>query len=556
MIFKKAIFFCFLIGISTLIYAQESYKDFYRQMDQLFPNKASIEKAQTKYVHLFRKTENYDYLAFTKIIEIIYIKPKDSTKNLKTAYNLIETTPPNSTAKAVGYYWAAIYLEKSSLGLSRQYLESSIEINRNNNNSFLLSTNYHILGRNYYRNGEYNKALMYFRKALNYFVQNKETTNMSSMYNNFGLTYAKLNNYPMAIKNAEIALDLLNKKGNLVHFEKDFLNNIKVNLGTYYDDIDDDKNAEAYYEQVYQYAKENPGSKQIISKILPRLYNFYLNRPEKLNDLITTITTFLNQDFQNPFNIQILRILQKNAIKNGNIAAIQKYSEQINKYSDLYKSFILKEQRATTEEMNKYLINYMDKEKQITKQREKFNHLVTYFVILLMILLVVYFYKITLLNKKKAQIKNDLLEKEKSIIEERMNNLSINLDIKSKTEKEFLLRLKKLKKEENYDTEEVIKDLYLKISNLLNIDKKQFLEIEKNNSIEDHFKEKITATFPNLSSQEVQLCGYIHLSLSNKEIATLENLTPPTVRVYKTRLKAKLGLSKEQDLENYIKSFY
>ena len=156
----------------------------------------------------------------------------------------------------------------------------------------------------------------------------------------------------------------------------------------------------------------------------------------------------------------------------------------------------------------------------------------------------------------QEKIKNDLLIKEKNIIEERMNNLSLNLEIKSKTEKEFLLRLKKIKKDKNYETEEIIKDLHLSISSLLNIDKKQYLELEKNNKINDSFIQKIKLDFPLLTPQEIQLCGYVHLSLSNKEIALLENITAPSVRVYKTRLKAKLGLSKEQDLETFLKTIY
>ena len=104
--------------------------------------------------------------------------------------------------------------------------------------------------------------------------------------------------------------------------------------------------------------------------------------------------------------------------------------------------------------------------------------------------------------------------------------------------------------------EEIIKDLHLSISGLLNIDRKHEMEVQKKNILNETFMQKLAQDFPDLSPNDLQLCGYIHLSMSNKEIALLQNLTAPSVRVYKTRLKSKLGLTKDQDLEVYLKTKY
>ncbi len=553
---KKIFFICFLMSFFISVFSQKQYKEFYNRFDKIFPNEPVMIKAKEEYYKAFKKNGNSDDLAFSKIIDIIYLTPKDSIQNLKAAYDIINYSSPQTTAKAEGYYWAAIYQEKNSLDLSREYLEKAIKINLKNKNSYLLPKNYHILGRNYYKKGEYQIALGYFRKALNYFTKQNEITQMSSMYNNFGLTYAKMKNYPLAMKNTLIAKNLLEKKQHFLHYENVFLNSIKVNLGTYSYELKDYDNALHYYEEVYQYTKEYPNNKQITSKILTNLYTFYLKNPTKLNDFILWLHNSLDENYESPFNIDILRILQKDAINKGNIKNIQLISQKLNYYEDKHKSFMLREQSETTKELNKYLVNSIENEKLIIKQKEKINYLIFYFILILTLTGSYYLYKINQLNKKKAKIKNDLLIKEKNIIEERMNNLSLNLEIKSKTEKEFLLRLKKIKKDKNYETEEIIKDLHLSISSLLNIDKKQYLELEKNNKINDSFIQKIKLDFPLLTPQEIQLCGYVHLSLSNKEIALLENITAPSVRVYKTRLKAKLGLSKEQDLETFLKTIY
>jgi len=43
-----------------------------------------------------------------------------------------------------------------------------------------------------------------------------------------------------------------------------------------------------------------------------------------------------------------------------------------------------------------------------------------------------------------------------------------------------------------------------------------------------------------LTAYEIRLCAYLHLQLSGKEIATLLNIDPPSVRKAKMRLKKKM----------------
>jgi DNA-binding CsgD family transcriptional regulator len=47
-------------------------------------------------------------------------------------------------------------------------------------------------------------------------------------------------------------------------------------------------------------------------------------------------------------------------------------------------------------------------------------------------------------------------------------------------------------------------------------------------------------------------CAYIFMKRSPKDIATLLNVEPKSIRMSKYRLKQKLGLGKDDDLEDYI----
>lgn len=63
-----------------------------------------------------------------------------------------------------------------------------------------------------------------------------------------------------------------------------------------------------------------------------------------------------------------------------------------------------------------------------------------------------------------------------------------------------------------------------------------------------------THTQAALSATELRYCAYLRMGLSTKEIANLLNIEPHSVRVGKHRLKQKLKLDKDVDLEVFIKN--
>ncbi len=56
-----------------------------------------------------------------------------------------------------------------------------------------------------------------------------------------------------------------------------------------------------------------------------------------------------------------------------------------------------------------------------------------------------------------------------------------------------------------------------------------------------------------LSSIDLRYCAYLYMGLTTKEIANLLNIDPASIRVAKYRLKQKLNLSKEIDLDDFLK---
>lgn len=59
------------------------------------------------------------------------------------------------------------------------------------------------------------------------------------------------------------------------------------------------------------------------------------------------------------------------------------------------------------------------------------------------------------------------------------------------------------------------------------------------------FQQKLKARYPQLTAYDLRLCTYLNSNLTTKEIATLLNITPDSVKKAKHRLRKKLSLHPE-----------
>lgn len=73
-------------------------------------------------------------------------------------------------------------------------------------------------------------------------------------------------------------------------------------------------------------------------------------------------------------------------------------------------------------------------------------------------------------------------------------------------------------------------------------------------TLHEDFNAKLSENFPELTQQERRLATLLRLGFSSKYIATLMNITPKSVEISRYRLRQKLGLSKGDNLVNFIKS--
>lgn len=66
------------------------------------------------------------------------------------------------------------------------------------------------------------------------------------------------------------------------------------------------------------------------------------------------------------------------------------------------------------------------------------------------------------------------------------------------------------------------------------------------------FFERLQTQFPGLSKTEREICAYLKLNLSSKDIAALRNTSLNTINVARHRIRKKLGLDRDDELEAFV----
>lgn len=74
--------------------------------------------------------------------------------------------------------------------------------------------------------------------------------------------------------------------------------------------------------------------------------------------------------------------------------------------------------------------------------------------------------------------------------------------------------------------------------------------------VHSNFLTVLKEKFPNLTTNELQLCAYLRMNLSSKEIAQLMNISVRGVEISRYRLRKKLPLQKDTSLYDYLISIH
>lgn len=157
-----------------------------------------------------------------------------------------------------------------------------------------------------------------------------------------------------------------------------------------------------------------------------------------------------------------------------------------------------------------------------------------------------------ILLKEKSEVEqlNELKLQEIAMKNRELTSLSTNAVQKNELLNTLNDKLKKLEKENGT----TIFELDLLIKNGLNMDADWETYQRHFSSVHPTFFNQLNARHPSLSANDLRVCAYMKMNLSTKEIATLMNITPKSVRMNRYRLKKKMTLSEELEVYTYLNS--
>lgn len=151
-------------------------------------------------------------------------------------------------------------------------------------------------------------------------------------------------------------------------------------------------------------------------------------------------------------------------------------------------------------------------------------------------------------------LKLDKLNQELFHKKQDITKLAMRISQKQEFSNELLHQLDQLKK---YVKPEASKDWHKlgnTIKNRLQTNDEQLLFLDNIEEINQAFFDKLHQHYPNLTKSEQELCGFIRLGLSGKEIANLRSVSPEAVRMGRYRLRKKLSLDSSQDVKKILQA--
>lgn len=161
--------------------------------------------------------------------------------------------------------------------------------------------------------------------------------------------------------------------------------------------------------------------------------------------------------------------------------------------------------------------------------------------------------------EKEHQERINKLEKERLIheINQKRKELA-NTTIVAAKKNEMLMEIQnELNKDETKFANEYRKKFIQKKINKVIKNKDEWKVFETNfNEIHEDFFKVLLNTYPSLTNKDLKLCSYLKMNLASKEIAPLMGISLRGVEIHRYRLRKKMNLDKDINLNNFlIKNF-
>lgn len=571
----KKIVFLLLFQITCFICVfSQGFKNFTAKIDPE-KNLTKLESYKKEELEKFNRTNNKYHLYNVYYIESqMCLNNKDENGSLKKLIWITEDCPNCETEQfAWLYYHLATTLSTYNSGLSIEFALKSIRISRKKNYNDITPWPYSMLGITYYNDKNFIEAKKYFSQARK-FVQPSDTVMSASMLNNIGLCYMNMKQNREAYTFFKRSLKVMESIKKPTSYSQNFKIVVEGNIGTILNHLGKEDEAMKLLEKEIAYNFHNKTYSEAVNPLCELLLLYQKNNSSTdENRIIEKIKFVENLNETNEVAPKLTEALYTYYLQKKKQSEALFYSQKLVSRLKMFSDYINKKSNEQSEIL--YFEKVAHLKKESNAQKKILNYTIsdkkqsqTISVILIVLFLILSVSSGLIIREKNKRSKTDriifeqrkqieinrstILENEIKLKQEKITSLALNLNLKKETEKAFLEKIKEIKRKRNVEVESVLKELQLSVSNLLQIDNKNFINNQESDEENAKFVSVLKEKHPQLTEQELSYCTYFRMNLNSKEIASLNNMASGTIRVYKTKIKAKIGLHVDQNLNEYL----
>ncbi|MGJ8592971.1 MAG: hypothetical protein ACSHXF_10505 [Aquaticitalea sp.] len=420
---------------------------------------------------------------------------------------------------------------------------------------------------------------------------------------NLAFTNANYNvYYPSAINNYGLFFYWHKKEldSALVYFKRayeltkaEFSNHILIgsirdNIADVYVDLHKYEEAQSLYAinfEFYTHVIDEGTNRKDIPRLISAgsqlvMTNIELDRIEDAQAVFDKLEIIVNEQIQanqiSPESrLEYLRTKEKLFFKRNEIDAAYKTSKRIESYADSLREIAAIADSKWQNEfdditVDRVALNFkiaeLEKDSQIKSQRSKLwivGSISSAFIILLLFLFLSrYQHLINSKNKQliaeknleNSKLKVNQLHAEIKSKERDLSDFAINLIQNQEWASGLAAKMEDYKTSEASNKKDLLNDLEQDIKNKITFDQDTKLFFERLDKLSDAFYSQLMTNYPNLSKNEIQLCSLIRLKMDSRSIATLQNITNASLNTSRYRLRKKLELSDDVNLDDFINS--
>jgi DNA-binding CsgD family transcriptional regulator len=414
----------------------------------------------------------------------------------------------------------------------------------------------------YTRQGKYPEAMSMSREVID-ILENKgdKSGTLGLAYTSIGVLYVKQKQNDSAISYFKLALNDFEKSNNEAYLPSAY---IKVGEQEF-------KNKQTeislkYFNKALSIANTTQNKQaQVVS--LTALGDWHLNTDaskaqyyfQKANQIATTLS-------DKTFELKTLQSLIRLNEAQKNYPEIARLQNRIlfikDQFYSLEQEKIVKnlEMQFDVAEKNRKLA-LISKEKEVIKLS---NYLLAICIIILLIAFTGSYFYFKNINKRDQQLLKvkeslvDSLEKQRELEEVQFRN-----DLEHRENQLSGITLHMLQKNE------LLNEIKTAIDNNQPLSEKQLIKMvnqhfEQNNrwsdfdlyfeSLNKNFYTRLKQTYPEISANDLKVCALIKLNMSIKEMSSILNISPDSVKTARYRLRKKLQLAADENLTDFILS--